>query len=59
MGQRADNGPREYAVDMSQAPDWAGALKQLRFYLATGTSLTGTCRIDCIWIDSSKPAARP
>ncbi len=48
-----DNGPREYAVDMSQVPGWNGTLKQLRFDLATGSALTGTCRIDYIWIDSS------
>ena len=51
-----DNGPREYAVDMSSAPGWTGALKQLRVDLASeGTAVTGTCRIDYIWIDSSKP----
>ena len=28
-----DNGPREYAVDMSAAPGWTGTLKQLRLDL--------------------------
>ena len=47
-----DNGPREYAVDMSTVPGWTGRLKQLRLGLATGKPLTGTCRIDYIRIDS-------
>lgn len=47
-----DNGPREYTVDMSTVPGWTGKLKQLRLDLATGTSLTGTCRIDYIRIDN-------
>ena len=48
-----DNGPREYAADMSKAPGWKGKLKQLRFDFATGAALTGTCRIDYVRIDSS------
>ena len=49
-----DNGPRLYAVDMSAVPGWTGKLRQLRLDLATGTSLTGTCRIDYIRIDSTR-----
>jgi hypothetical protein len=51
-----DNGPREYSVDMSTVPGWTGHLKQLRFDLATGDALTGTCRIDDIRIDSVSAA---
>ncbi|MCL5269009.1 MAG: right-handed parallel beta-helix repeat-containing protein, partial [bacterium] len=55
-----DNGPREYAVDMSRVPGWTGRLKQLRLDLAPGdgTPLTGTCRIDYIWIDNSFQGGR-
>ncbi len=49
-----DNVPRDYAVDMSAVPGWTGRLKQLRLDLATGATLTGTCRFDYIWIDNSK-----
>jgi hypothetical protein len=47
-----DNGPRVYTIDMSDVPAWAGHLKQLRLDLSDGTNLTGTCRIDYIWIGS-------
>jgi len=47
-----DNAPREYTVDLSDVPGWTGQLKQLRLDLATGTPLTGTCRIDYLWIGS-------
>lgn len=47
-----DNGPRVYTVDMSDVPAWSGHLKQLRLDLSDGTNLTGTCRIDYIWIGS-------
>lgn len=45
-----DSGPRVYTVDMSDVPGWSGRLKQLRLDLSDGVSLTGTCRIDYIWI---------
>jgi hypothetical protein len=45
-----DNGPRSYTVDMRKAPGWTGKLKQLRLDFASGTPLTGTCRIDYLWI---------
>ena len=47
-----DTGPRVYTVDMSDVPGWSGRLKQLRLDLSDGGSLTGTCRIDYIWIGS-------
>lgn len=47
-----DPGPRVYTVDMSTVPGWTGHLKQLRLDLSDGTELTGTCRIDYIWIGS-------
>jgi hypothetical protein len=47
-----DTGPRVYPVDMSDIPGWTGRLKQLRLDLADGTSLTGTVRIDYLWIGS-------
>ncbi len=50
-----DNGPREYTVDMSTLSGWTGSLKQLRFDLAAeAAAVTGTCRIDYIWIDGCK-----
>jgi hypothetical protein len=52
-----DTGPRGYAVDMSSVSGWTGRLKQFRVDLATGTTLTGTCRFDYVWIDSSKAVA--
>lgn len=45
-----DTSPRVYKVDMSDVPGWTGRLKQLRLDLADGTSLTGTVRIDYLWI---------
>ncbi len=47
-----DNGSRAYVVDLSTVPAWTGKLKQLRLDLATGTPVTGTCRIDYIRIDN-------
>ena len=48
---------RTYSLDLSAVPAWKGRLRQLRLDLATGQSLTGTCRIDYIWISS--PTSRP
>jgi len=53
-----DIGPRDYTVDMSQVPGWKGSLKQLRFDMGGGSTISGTCRIDYIRIDNSKPVAR-
>lgn len=52
-----DDGPRVYTVDMSRIPGWKGTLRQLRFDLADGSKVTGTCRIDYIRIDNSNPVA--
>ena len=52
-----DNGLRDHAVDMSALPGWTGNLRQLRLDLTGGDSAAGTCRIDYIWIDDSKPIA--
>lgn len=54
-----DNAPRQYTVDMSAVPGWAGRLKQLRLDLATGEPLTGTCRFDYIWVGSSLTSPSP
>jgi hypothetical protein len=45
-----DNEARLYSVDMRSAGGWSGKLKQLRLSFADGTPLTGTCRVDYIWI---------
>lgn len=47
-----DDAPRIYDVDLSRLPAWTGRLKQLRLDLATGEPLTGTCRIDYLWLGS-------
>jgi len=54
-----DSAPRVYAVDMSGVAGWTGRLKQLRLDLATGSPLTGTCRIDYLWIESAGAAPGP
>lgn len=51
-----DSQPREYVVDMSELPGWTGRLRQLRLDLATGSPLTGTCRVDYISIVNAAPA---
>jgi hypothetical protein len=51
-----DNAARVYAIDMAAVVGWTGRLKQLRLDLATGLPLTGTCRFDYLWIESSKAA---
>jgi hypothetical protein len=52
-----DNESRTYTLDLSTLPGWKGRLRQLRLDLATGKPLTGTCRVDYIWISSI--ATRP
>jgi len=51
-----DSQPREYVIDMSELLGWTGRLKQLRLDLATGSPLTGTCRVDYISIVNAAPA---
>ena len=41
---------RLYTLDLRGTAAWKGTLKQLRFDFADGAPLTGTCRIDYIWI---------
>ena len=45
-----DPSPRLYTVDMRAVEGWHGRLKQLRLELADGAPVTGTCRIDYIWL---------
>ena len=45
---------RTYSINLSAIAAWKGRLKQLRLDLATGQPLTGACRIDYIWITTSK-----
>ena len=47
-----DPGPRVYTIDMSDVAGWTGRLKQLRLDLSDGTNLTGTCRLDYVWLGS-------
>jgi hypothetical protein len=47
-----DDGPRVYTVDLARAPGWRGRLKQLRLDLATGAPVTGTVRLDYVWLGS-------
>lgn len=55
-----DNQCRTYRLDVSSLAPWKGRLKQLRLDLATGQPLTGTCRLDYLWIESTPaPAAGP
>ncbi len=46
-----DPAPRVYTVDMAKVPGWTGKLKQLRLDLATGEALTGTVRVDYVWVE--------
>lgn len=48
-----DTDYRNYSLDLAKIPGWKGSLQQLRIDLATGNSLTGTCRFDYIWIRGS------
>jgi len=45
-----DPGQRLYAVDMRDAVGWSGKLKQLQLEFSDGEPVTGTCRIDYIWV---------
>ncbi len=45
-----DNLENLYTIDMDKTAGWSGKLKQLRIDFSDGTPLTGTCRIDYIWI---------
>ncbi len=45
-----DTETRLCTIDMRGVSGWKGRLKQLRLDFADGTPLTGTCRIDYLWI---------
>lgn len=45
-----DTESRIYRIDLRSVAGWRGDLKQLRLDIADGTPLTGTCRIDYVWI---------
>ena len=45
-----DNVESLYTVDMRSVTGWKGKLKQLRLDFSDGTPVTGTCRIDYVWI---------
>lgn len=45
-----DPGQRLYTVDMRAAAGWSGRLKQLQLDFSDGRPVTGTCRIDYLWI---------
>lgn len=45
-----DPAPRVYDLDLSGLGTWTGRLKRLRLELATGEPLTGTVRIDYLWL---------
>jgi hypothetical protein len=51
-----DPAPRVYTVDLSGVAGWRGRLKQLRLDLATGAPLTGTCRVDYVWVGQAGAA---
>lgn len=48
-----DTNPRDYGVNMSQVPGWAGTVKQLRLDLTAGEAATGTVRIDFIRVENA------
>ncbi len=45
-----DTEARPTVIDMRGAPGWTGRLKQLRLDLSDGAPVTGTCRLDYLWI---------
>ena len=49
-----DTEARLYTLDMRAAAGWSGKLKQLRLDFADGSPLTGTCRIDYMWIGKQR-----
>jgi hypothetical protein len=38
------------STDLRGIPGWGGELEQLRLDFSDGTPLTGTCRIDYVWV---------
>ena len=55
-----DNAARVYTLEMRGTAGWGGQLKQLRLDFADGAPVTGTCRIDYLWIGGpSRPWWKP
>ena len=55
-----DTESRIYMIDMRSIDGWGGGLKQLRLDFADGAPVTGTCRIDYLWIGApSRPWWKP
>jgi len=51
----SDNETRLYTIDLTQNAAWRGTLKQLRLdFSADGTPVTGSCRVDYIWVGRDK-----
>ena len=53
-----DTESRVYVLDLRGTPGWKGRLKQLRLDFAVGAPVTGTCRIDYIWIGAKTKSVR-
>jgi hypothetical protein len=49
-----DAAARLYILDLRGVAGWSGELKQLRLDLSDGSPLTGTCRIDYLWIGQAR-----
>ena len=49
-----DTEARLYTLDLRDIAGWKGQLKQLRLDFSDGAPVTGTCRIDYIWIGRSE-----
>ena len=49
-----DTESRLYTLDLRSTAGWRGKLKQLRLDFADGAPLTGTCRIDYLWIGNQR-----
>jgi hypothetical protein len=45
-----DTVPRVYQIPMAGVPGWSGHLRRVRVDIGTGIPLTGSCRLDYIWV---------
>lgn len=52
-----DSRTRVYHIDMAGAPGWAGRLKRMRIDFSTGVPVTGTVRLDYVWIGTASGRA--
>lgn len=51
----SDTETRLYTIDLTQNAAWRGRLKQLRLdFSADGTPVTGSCRVDYLWVGREK-----